>query len=98
LSQLPEHLPPEWNVSAISKGAIFVLTFRGGTAQEMRFFPLQPGVIENAAPQTLDSDENGLRLTLKKSEQLTKPVPTLRGVIVVDQNRAYEIAVPVRAS
>lgn len=98
LSQLPEQLPPEWKVSATSKGANFVLTFRGGTAKEMRFFPLQPGVIENAAPQPLDSDEDRLRLTLKKSEQLTKPVSTLRGVIVLDQDRAYEIAVPIGAS
>jgi DsbC/DsbD-like thiol-disulfide interchange protein len=97
LAEVPEPAPPEWKVSAISKGAIFELTFRSGAAQEMRFFPLQPGVIENAAPQTLSSDKNGLRLTLKKSEQLTKPVSTLRGVIVLDQDRAYEIAVPVKA-
>ena len=97
-AQLPKPLPPEWKVSAVSTASNFVLTFRGGTAQEMRFFPLQPGVIENAAPQTLDLDKNGFRLTLKKSEQLTKPVSSLEGVIVLDQDRAYEIAVPVKSS
>jgi len=97
-AQMPKRLPPQWNVSAVSTASNFVLTFRGGTAQEMRFFPLQPGVIENAAPQTLASDKNGFSLTLKKSEQLAKPVSTLRGVIVLDQDRAYEIAVPVKSS
>lgn len=97
LAQLPEPLPPEWKVSAVSKATIFVVTFRGATAQEIRFFPFQPGVIENAAPQTFDPDKNGFRLTLKKSEQLIKPVSTLRGVIVLDHDRAYEIAVPVKS-
>ena len=97
-AQMPKRLPPQWNVSAVSTVSNFVLTFRGGTAQEMRFFPLQPGVIENAAPQTFDSDKNRLRLTIKKSEQLVEPVSTLRGVIVLDQDRAYEIAVPVKSS
>lgn len=97
-AQVPKPLPPEWKVSAVSKAAVFVLTFRGGATKEMRFFPLQPGVIENAAPQTFDSDKNRLQLTLMKSEQLAEPVPTLRGVIVLDQDRAYEIAVPVKSS
>jgi DsbC/DsbD-like thiol-disulfide interchange protein len=97
LAQVPEPLPPEWKVSAISNGATFVLTFRGGTAKKMRFFPLQRGEIENAAPQTLSFDKNGLHLTLKKSEQLTKPIVSLRGVIVLDKDRAYEIAVPVES-
>jgi DsbC/DsbD-like thiol-disulfide interchange protein len=97
-AQLPKPLPPEWNVSVVSTTSNFVLTFRGGAAQEMRFFPFQPNVIENAAPQTFDSDKNGLRLTLKKSEQLAKPISTLRGVIVLDRDRTYEIAVPVKSS
>jgi DsbC/DsbD-like thiol-disulfide interchange protein len=95
-AQLPKPLPPEWEVSAVSKAAIFVLTIRGGAAQEARFFPLQSGVVENAAPQTFVSDADGFSLTLKKSEQLAKPVSTLRGVILLDQDRAYEIAVPVK--
>lgn len=97
-ARVPKRLPPQWNVSAVSTASNFVLTFRGGTAQEMRFFPLQPGVIENSAPQTLASDKNGFSLTFKKSEQLAKPVLILRGVIVLNQDRAYEIAVPVKSS
>jgi len=95
---LPAAPPPDWIVSATLEGDNFVLTLRGGSAEEMRFFPLEPGVIENAAPQTLSAVQNGLRLTLKKSDQLLKPVPALKGVIVLDKDRAYEIAVPVKSS
>jgi len=38
-----------------------------------------------------------VRVTLKKSEQLVKPVSALRGVISLDQYRVFEIAVPVKS-
>jgi hypothetical protein len=62
------------------------------------FFPLDRSVIENGPPQSLAADSNSLRLTLKKSEQLAMPVSTLRGVLVLDLNLAYEIAAPVSSS
>jgi DsbC/DsbD-like thiol-disulfide interchange protein len=98
-TQLPKPLPSTWKVSAKSEGDHLILSLEGaGSARELMFFPLDPGVIQNAAAQTLELDNKGLRLTLKKSEQLVKPVSTLRGVIVLDQYRAYEIAVPVKSS
>lgn len=98
-AQLPKRLPPDWKVSATDGGGNFILTFAGAAnAKEMKFFPVGPGVIENAAPQTFTPAEKNSKLTLKKSEQLQKPVSTLKGVIVLDQDRAYEIAVPVKSS
>jgi len=98
-AQFPKPLPHEWKVSAKSVGDNFILLVEGaGPASEVKFFPLDRSVIENAAPQTLDSNQNGLRLTLKKSEQLTKPVSTLRGIIVLDQDLAYEFAARVKSS
>jgi DsbC/DsbD-like thiol-disulfide interchange protein len=96
LEQLPNPLPPDWNASAALEGGNFILALEGaGAVQKATFFPLDPGVIENAAPQTLAADNKTVRLTLKKSEQLAKPVSALRGVIVLDEHRAYEISVPV---
>ena len=98
-TQLPNSLPSAWKVSAKSEGDHFVLSLEGaGAANWLIFFPLDRSVIENAAPQNLESHHGALRLTLKKSEQLTKPVSTLRGVIVLDPDRAYNIAVPVKSS
>jgi thiol:disulfide interchange protein DsbD len=98
-AQFPKPPPSAWKVWTKSVGDYFILSVEGaGASSEVKFFPLDRSVIENAALQTLDSDKNRLRLTLKKSEQLAKPVSTLRGVIVLDQDRAYEIAVPVKSS
>ena len=98
-AQLPKHLPPDWKVSAADSGENFVLTFSGAAdAKEMKFFPLDAGIIENAAPQTLTPAGKNLKLTLKKSDQLQKPASMLKGVIVLDQDRAYVISVPVKSS
>jgi DsbC/DsbD-like thiol-disulfide interchange protein len=97
-ARLPNPLPSGWKVSANAEGDFFVLSIEGAApAHELVFFPLDAGVIENAALQALSSENNVLLLTLKKSEQLAKPVSTLRGVIVLDQDRAYKIAVPVKS-
>jgi DsbC/DsbD-like thiol-disulfide interchange protein len=93
-AQLPKPLPPELTVSAGSTDGNLDLVLVGAPeTHEMRFFPLDPGIIENAAPQILAPIDNGFCLTLKKSEQLLKPISTLRGVLVLDGNRAYEIDV-----
>jgi DsbC/DsbD-like thiol-disulfide interchange protein len=96
-AQFPKPLPPTWKASAKSVRDHFILSFEGaGSTHELMFFPLDRSVIENAAPQILASDINGVSLTLKKSEQLMKPVSNLRGVIFLDQHRVFEIAVPVK--
>jgi DsbC/DsbD-like thiol-disulfide interchange protein len=98
-AQLPHPLPPQLKVRATQTSENIVLIFEGAAApEEIRFFPLKPGVIENAAPQELSSIGKVMRLMLKKSEQLTKPVSALKGVIVLDEDRAYEISVPVKSS
>ncbi len=38
---------------------------------------------------------NGFRLTLKKSDQLTKAITTLKGLIVLGPGRAFEVSAPV---
>ncbi|MGH9713098.1 MAG: protein-disulfide reductase DsbD domain-containing protein [Candidatus Acidiferrales bacterium] len=94
--QLPKPLPPDWKASAASEGENFVLTVEcAGAVQRVIFFPLDPGVIENAAPQIMSVDDKTVRLMLKKSEQLVKPLSNLRGVIVFDKNHAYKIDAPV---
>lgn len=98
IALLPKPLPSAWKASAKSLGDHFILSLKGpGSADELMFFPLDRGVIENAAPQNVEWGHKALRLTLKKSEQLVKPVSTLRGVIVLDQYRVFEISVPVKS-
>lgn len=92
-AQLPRPAPAAWKISAISEKDQFVLSIAGaGAGKNASFFPLEPGVIENSAPQKWDATSNGFRMTLKKSGQLDKPISTLKGVIALDNGRAFEIS------
>jgi thiol:disulfide interchange protein DsbD len=94
--QFPKPVPPGWKVSAESDKSDFIVSVRAIThVQRASFIPLEPGQIENSSPQGFASNGTGFRLTLRKSDQLIKPISTLRGLIVLGPGRAYEVAVPV---
>jgi len=93
---LPRPVPVGWKIAAEAKGNQFVLSVHGVVARRgAEFFPLDSNVIENSAPQILASSGAGFQLTLRKSDQLTEPVATLRGVLVLEGTRAYEISAPI---
>jgi DsbC/DsbD-like thiol-disulfide interchange protein len=64
-------------------------------AGKPQFFPLEPAQVDNAAPQAVQSIPDALRITLKKSDLLVKPVKTLRGVLVFPGGEAYTVEAPV---
>lgn len=100
----PKPMPTGWKVQATQHGSQFVLDLDTGS-QEMKaiFFPLEEDQIDNAAAQPVAPTARGLRITLKKSDQLLKPISVLKGVIVLGSagngattpGRAFEISVPV---
>jgi thiol:disulfide interchange protein DsbD len=94
--QLPKPAPRGWKVSAESDRSQFVLTVRG--AQQVHsatFFPLDAGQIDNAGRQNFVSSPTGFRLSMKKSDLLVQPVAKLRGLIVLEPGRAFEVEAPV---
>lgn len=94
--QVPSRLPPAWSVTAVSKAESFVLSIKTGVPESnAAFFPLNPLQIENAAPQLTRPFQRGVRLSLRKSQQLLRPVVSLKGVLVLRQRKGYEIDVPV---
>ena len=94
--QLPKPLPAGWKVSAESNKTSFVLSVRGSSqVRSASFFPLEPGQIDNSSPQGFASNRAGFTLTLKKSDQLLKPISALKGLIVVGPGRSFEVAAPV---
>lgn len=94
---LPQPLPSNWKVSFVSAKDEFVLTIRAGKpVTKVEFFPLDPGQIDNPAPQKLQPSHSGATLTLKKSDLLLKPVSVLRGVLVIPGSPAYRIEAPAR--
>ena len=97
-AQLPKPAPAGWKISAASGKDHFILTVAGlRPPHSAVFFPSQAGVIENAAPQSFTAAKNAFQLALRKSDQLAKPISKLRGVLVLDEDRGYEIAAPVAA-
>jgi DsbC/DsbD-like thiol-disulfide interchange protein len=94
-ASLPLPAPRSWRQSIVAGKDDFVLTLRTGKlVKSVVFFPLEAEQIENAAPQQVHSDPTGVRIDLKKSEQLLKPITRLRGVVVLD-GRGYEVNAPV---
>jgi DsbC/DsbD-like thiol-disulfide interchange protein len=94
---VPGSLPRGWKVSASATKEEFRLTITaGGKINQAQFFPLDPGQIDNPAPQRVESLATGARIILKKSDLLTKPVSVLRGVLVIPGTPPYRIEARVR--
>lgn len=94
--KLPKRAPAVWNVTVVSNPESFVLTIRTGTREpSATFFPLTPLQIEDAATQQASPFNQGIRLSLRKSEKLLQPLDSLKGVLVLDHGKVYEISAPV---
>lgn len=94
--RLPKPWPRSWKASAASEKDNFVLTITAGKAiSSAEFFPLAADEIENAAPQPLEATGTGAKITLKKSDQLLKPVRVLHGLLVLGGGESYQIDAPV---
>src|SRR5262249_19635667 len=94
--RLPKPLPAGWKASATQQNDHFLLSVRAdGQIRSAMFFPLEAGQIENSASQRFERTKDGFRLALRKSDQLTKPISSLKGVLVPDSGRAFEMTAPV---
>ena len=89
-AHLPKPIPPGWKVSAVSEQNDFVLSIDSGSPESGAvFFPLETGQINDAAPQEVLARGRRLRLRLRKSDQLLKPLPVLNGVVVFPSGAAF---------
>ena len=94
---LPIAIPRGSKAEAESRKEYFLLTIAASKPiTKADFFPLDPGQIDNPAPQTLQPTTDGAQITLKKSDLLLKPIAVLRGVLVIAGGPAYRIESPVR--
>jgi thiol:disulfide interchange protein DsbD len=94
--RIPEPAPAHWRSSARAEKSDFVLSIETGQPiAQAAFFPLEEQQIENAAPQVASSLPRGVRLRLKKSSHLLKPIANLKGVMVLPSGKAYVIDAPV---
>jgi thiol:disulfide interchange protein DsbD len=95
---LPRPWPVKWKASADSRNEDFVLVIETGRSiSKAEFFPLDPDQIDNAARQRLQPTAKGVKLVLKKSDLLLKPISVMRGVLVLPGLGAYQVKAPVVA-
>ncbi len=95
----PKSLPPGAKAQAAYNGRAFVLTVDTGSPEaKASFFPREEDQIDNDAPQAVTTAGNRVQITLKKSDQLQKPIPVLKGVILLGSGRAFEVDAPVASS
>ena len=91
-------LPAGWAIEASDNGGQFVLAIQTGRREPTAtFFPQDPDQIENAALQVVVPAPRGAQLTLQKSDPQSKPPSVLRGILVLADDRAFDIAAPVTA-
>jgi DsbC/DsbD-like thiol-disulfide interchange protein len=96
-TRLPKPAPANWKLSGHQEKDSFVIDIQAGQPiAQGYFFPLNESQIENSAPQTAASLPTGLRLTLRKSGELTKPIGILKGVLELPGGEAYLLNVPIR--
>jgi DsbC/DsbD-like thiol-disulfide interchange protein len=102
----PRPAPTTWKFSVADAKDSFVLTVnlgrqtKGLQITQAAFFPLVESQIENAAAQKFAPVASGFQMTLRKSDQLQKPIARLKGVLVLsglssNVGQAYLIDVPV---
>jgi DsbC/DsbD-like thiol-disulfide interchange protein len=93
---LPQPAPRNWKFSVDDSKDTLVLTANlGHQITQAVFIPFAESQIDNAAPQKLLPAATGFRLTLRKSDQLRKPIERLKGVLVLSAGRAYLVDAPL---
>ncbi len=96
---LPQPMPAGWRLRATQSRETVVLY--GETGEPIPrgfFFPWEELQIENASSQnweSLSTRSPGFRLVLRKSSRSRAPLERLRGVLALENGRAYLLEVPV---
>jgi DsbC/DsbD-like thiol-disulfide interchange protein len=92
----PRPVPASWKFAIAQTSDSFVLKANlGHKITDVTFFPLAESQVSNASPQTLVPTATGFTLTLRKSDQLLKPIAWLRGILVLSGEQPYSIDVPI---
>jgi DsbC/DsbD-like thiol-disulfide interchange protein len=93
---LPRKSPRDWEFRVSDQKDSFVLTAKiDRQTTRAIFFPLVESQVDNSAPQEFMPEASGFQLTLRKSDQLLKPITRLKGVLEFSANQAYVIDVAI---
>ncbi|HXC96278.1 MAG TPA: thioredoxin family protein [Edaphobacter sp.] len=93
---IPKPLPSDLKFTVTGGQTDFVLTLTTGKREtNAEFYPFNEEQIANAAPQPIESLSDGVRLRVRRSEDLKKLPATLHGVFKLSDSIAYDVTSPV---
>jgi thiol:disulfide interchange protein len=96
LTLIPKPLPTDAKLTVIGGQSDFVLTLTTGKREtNAEFYPFDQEQIANAAPQQIESLPDGVRLRVRRSEDLKTLPGTLHGVFKLSDEIAYDVTAPV---
>ena len=96
LTLIPKPLPPDAKLTVTGGKTDFVLTLTTGKREtSAEFYPFDQDQIANAAPQQIESLSNGVRLRVRRSDDLTTLPANLHGVFKLSAATAYDVTAPV---
>jgi thiol:disulfide interchange protein DsbD len=94
--QVPKVAPSSWSATARSTRDSFIVEVVTGSRETSAvFFPLEISQVNDSAAQVVTPLDKGLRLTLRKSDQLVKDPEHLSGVLSLAGGRSYVVSAPL---
>lgn len=98
-ARLPKPVPPGFKAGFTQTATGYRITLVTGQREtEASFFPSDPDLISNPAPQKVTPAAKGAMIDLVKDSSAPPAKPKeLRGIVELSGNRAYEIAIPAGA-
>ncbi len=96
LNLIPQPLPPSMSANVTAGRTDLVLTLITGRREtDAEFYPYDQDQIANAADQNVEPLPNGLRLRIRRSDDLKTLPANLHGVLKLSDTVAYDIIAPV---
>jgi thiol:disulfide interchange protein len=91
----PQSPPASLKIGFVPTATGFRMTVNTGQKETgASFFPAEPDILSNPAPQAVTPTASGLTLDLKKDENLAATPKELTGLLQLSNGRAYEVVVP----
>lgn len=96
VARVPGPAPPAWRLTGSAAADTFTISLETGRSErDATFFPLVPGQVDAASAVETKPTARGATLTLRRSPYLSKPIDSLKGVLVLG-GRGYAADVPLR--
>ncbi|MBA2677662.1 MAG: hypothetical protein H0U76_04600, partial [Ktedonobacteraceae bacterium] len=96
---LPRALPRDAFVSVTQETTTFLIRLRTGQpVTRAEFYPFDPNIIANAAPQIIRPFAEGIEITVSKAQDLHQVPATLHGLIDLANGTTYQFTSTISAA